>query len=96
MTAVSSHIGPTDLPTLLIKYLLGSAVNKIPSKGKIHPPIAKMKPLKILFHRSGGRQTAVVLQQIEKCGSLPRSRYTGFAEVSKHKKAAERFRGFAR
>ena len=71
-----------------------NAVNKIPSKGKIHPPIAKMKPLKILFHRSGGRQTVVVLQQIEKCGSLPRSRYTGFGEVSEHKKAAEHFRGF--
>jgi hypothetical protein len=34
------------------------------------------------FHRSGGRQTAAFLQQIEECGSLPRSRYAGFAKVS--------------
>ena len=33
------------------------------------------------FHRSGGRQTAAFLNQIEECGSLPRSRYAGLVEV---------------
>ena len=70
-----------------------NAVNKIPSKGKIHS-IAKIRNLqKTPFHRSGGRQTAAFFQQIEECGSLPRSRYAGFAEISEHKKVAEHFRG---
>jgi len=29
--------------------------------------------------------SAAFLQQIEECGSLPRSRYAGFAEVSRRK-----------
>jgi hypothetical protein len=37
---------------------------------------------KVMSMGCGGRQTAAFLQQIEECGSLPRSRYAGFAEVS--------------
>jgi hypothetical protein len=36
------------------------------------------------MYRSGGRQTAVFLQQIERCGSLPRSRY---AELRFHNRS---------
>jgi hypothetical protein len=40
------------------------------------------------LHRSGGRQTAVLLQQIDVRDSLPSSRYAGFAEVCKERKSA--------
>jgi hypothetical protein len=42
MTTVGSHMGPIDFSTLLINHPLKNAVNEIPSKGKIHPQIAKM------------------------------------------------------